>query len=405
MFKYAGRDHQGNLISGERAAESTDGLCNALFKEGITPIQINLYEEKKSSLFKFKKIFEKKSITNAELALFTRQMYTLNKAGVPISSAMKHLSTTSHSLRMKEVLLGISQKLEGGQNLAAAMEQYPDIFSPLIIAMVKIGQNTGQLDNAFLRLTEYLELEGGTVKRIKTAIRYPIIVIISIIIGMIIINIFVVPAFGKIYMRSNIPLPFMTRVLISFSNFLIAYWVYLFVLLCILLLSLRYYLRSPQGKYAWDKFQLKMPIIGNLLQRMILLRFAETFTIVVNSGVPINEGLDLVSQSISNQFAREEILNMKNALQRGSSILQAATMCKLFTSLELQMLSISEQTGELGAMFHEIALYYQREVDYDLKHLTDLIEPILLGGVAIMVLFLALAVYMPIWSMVKLVHG
>jgi MSHA biogenesis protein MshG len=137
---------------------------------------------------------------------------------------------------------------------------------------------------------------------------------------------------------------------------------------------------------------------------MVLLRFSQTFTIIVNSGIPINEGLSLVAQSINNQYAREEIMAMKNAIQRGSSILQAASLCNLFTSLELQMLSISEQTGELGAMLNEIALYYQREVEYDLKHLTDIIEPLLLSGVALMVLFLALAVYMPIWNMVKLVH-
>jgi len=403
-FKYNGRDGSGDLVSGERLADSADSLSGQLFNEGITPIQITLQQEQRGLLQKLKILFEKKRVSTTELALFTRQMYTLNKAGVAISTAMKHLSKTSYSLRMSQVLMGISQRLESGQNLGTAMEQYPDVFSPLIIAMVQIGQNTGKLDNAFLRLTEYLELEGSTIKRVKTAIRYPIFVMSAIIIGIIIINIFVIPAFAKVYMRANIPLPWMTIILISISNFFVNYWIYLLIVTIILGIAVRQYLKSPQGKYKWHKYQLKIPIIGYLLQRMVLLRFSETFTIIVNSGIPINEGLTLVAQSISNQYAREEVIAMKNAIQRGSSIFQAASSCKLFTSLELQMLSISEQTGELGEMLNEIALYYQREVDYDLKHLTDIIEPILLSCVAVMVLFLALAVYMPIWNMVKLVH-
>jgi MSHA biogenesis protein MshG len=145
-------------------------------------------------------------------------------------------------------------------------------------------------------------------------------------------------------------------------------------------------------------------VIGILIKRMTLLRFSETFSIIVNSGIPINEGLNLVAQAINNMYARDEINHMQDAIQRGSSIYQAAMSCGLFTTLELQMLAISEETGELGAMMSEIARYYQREVEYDLKRLTDVMEPILLISIAIMVLLLALAVYMPIWNMVKLVH-
>lgn len=403
-FKYEGRDTNGNLITGERFADSPDNLSGLLLKEGVTPIQITQHEERIGLFQKLVSLFEKKHVSNTELALFTRQMYTLNKAGVPISTAMKHLAKTSRSRRMSDVLMGISQKLESGQNLALSMEQYPDVFSPLIIAMVQIGQTTGQLDNAFMRLTEYLELEGGTIKRVKTAIRYPVFVMIAIFVGIVIMNIFVIPAFAKVYMRANIPLPLMTRILIDISNFFAKYWLFLLALVVIIGIAIHRYLTSPNGKYQWHKYQLKIPIIGHLVKRMVLLRFSQTFTIVVDSGIPINEGLALVAESITNVYARREIYAMKDAIQRGSSIFQAASACKLFTSLELQMLSISEQTGELGAMLNEIALYYQREVEYDLKRLTDIIEPVLLGGVALMVLFLALAVYMPIWSMVKLVH-
>lgn len=403
-YRYAGRDGSGNFISGERLAESPESLSVQLFNEGVTPIHISLQAEKINLWEKLKLLFESKQVKTPEMALFTRQMYTLNKAGVVLSSALKYLSNTSRSLRFSQVLSGISQKLESGQNLASAMEQYPAFFSPLIVAMVRIGQSTGQLDNAFLRLAQYLELEGSTIKRVKTAIRYPIFVMSAIIIGIVIINIFVIPAFANVYMKANIPLPWVTLVLISISNFFKTYWLFMLFFLGVIFFGLFQFIRSPRGKYLWHKYQLKIPIIGFLLQRIILLRFSETFAIVVNSGIPVNEGLGLVAESINNFYAKDEILKMRNSIQRGSSILQAGTACRLFTGLELQMLSISEETGELGEMLNEIALYYQREVDYDLKHLTDIIEPILLLGIAIIILFLALAVYLPIWSMVKLVH-
>lgn len=404
IFQYNGRDQKGNFVSGEHLSESAGSLSEQLFSEGITPVHIRLKEERVNVLNKLKMYFEKKQITNSELSMFTRQMYTLNKAGIIASSALKYLSKTSRNLYFSQILLSISQMLESGQSLSSAMERYPNLFSPLMIAMVRIGQSTGKLDNAFLRLTEYLELEESTIKRVKTAIRYPIFVISAIIIGIIIINIFVIPAFSKVYMRSNLPLPWVTSVLIGVSNFFVANWIYLLSLIVIVGIALRQYLKSPEGKYRWHKYQLKMPIVGSLLHRIILLRFSETFALVVNAAIPINEGLTLVAESVNNQYAREEIITMRNAIQRGSGIFQAATSCKLFTGLELQMLAISEETGRLGEMLSEIGYYYRREVDYDLKHLIDIVEPLLLLGIAAMVLFLALAVYMPIWNMVKLVH-
>jgi MSHA biogenesis protein MshG len=404
IFEFSARDVTGKLIRGERAAQSADGLSTQLMREGITPVKIHLKKEKRSFWVSLNQFLESKKITNSELALFTRQMYTLNKAGVPISNAVKHLSKTSRSVRLSDVLLGVAESLESGKNLADSMENYPDIFIPMIIAMVRIGQNTGQLDSAFLRLTQYLEMEGTTVKRIKTALRYPMFVFSTIVVGIIIINIFVIPEFAKVYAKAGVALPKLTQVLIAISDFVKSYFPLFLILFAIIGYFLYRYLKTPGGEYLFHKYQIKFPVIGNLVKRIILLRFAETFAIIVNSGIPVSEGLGLVANSINNQYAYQEILNMQNAIQRGSSIFQAATMCALFGSLELQMLAISEETGELGAMLNEISLYYQREVEYDLKRLIDMMEPILLVCVALMVLLLALAVYMPIWGMVKLVH-
>lgn len=404
IFEFEARDNQGNLVTGNRTADTIDHVGNQLLNEGMIPIRIMPLRRQYNFIKNLSAYFENKKVTNAELALFTRQMYTLNKAGVPVSSATKHLAKTSRSVKLAEVLMGISARLESGQDLSSAMEQYQDIFTPLMIAMVRIGQNTGQLDNAFLHLTEYLELEESTIKRVKTSIRYPIFVIAAIIVGVFIINFFVIPAFAKVYMRAGISLPWMTTMLIGISNFFVNNWLWMLIISIIVIVASFRFLKTPRGKLLWHYYQLKIPIVGHLLRRIILLRFSEIFTIVVNSGIPISEGLTLVADAMQNQYAKEEILTMKNAIQHGNSIFQAAAACKLFTGLELQMLAISEETGELGDMLKEIALYYQREVEYDLKHLLDVVEPLLLLGIAVMVLFLALAVYMPIWHMVKLVH-
>lgn len=405
IFKFQGRNVEGQLIKGERSAQSVDGVTEQLFKDGITPIQVTEKKERENILQKFSKMFEAKKIPNNEIALFTRQIYTLNKAGVPISNSIKHLSKTSRSVRFSQILLNVSESLESGKDLAQAMEEYPDVFSPLVVAMVRIGQNTGQLDNAFLRLTQYLEMEGSTIKRVKAAIRYPIFVMSAIVLGIIIINIFVIPAFARVYAKADIELPKLTTILIAMSDFILANWIYIVSAIGIGIFLLIRYVRTTTGRYKWHKLQFNLPVIGVLIKRMTLLRFSETFSIIVNSGIPINEGLNLVAQAINNRYARDEINHMQDSIQRGSNIYQAASTCGLFTTLELQMLAISEETGELGTMMSEIARYYQREVEYDLKRLTDVMEPILLISIAIMVLLLALAVYMPIWNMVKLVHN
>lgn len=404
MFKYQARDSSGKLVSGERFAQSEDSLSSQLAKDGLIAVSIHTQKKTLTNVSDFLALLRKKHVTTGELNLFTRQMYTLTRSGVPIVASIKHLASSSHNPRLTQVLQQVAEKLESGQNIATAMEGYPDVFTNLIIGMVRVGQNTGQLDKAFLHLSEYLELESATAQRIKTAMRYPIFVIIAIFVGIIIINLFVIPTFAKVYGDAGIQLPWVTVLLISMSTFLSTYWLYFLIILILIAFFIFQYIKSEKGKLKWHRLLLRIPVFGDLIKRIILQRFARTFSIVVNSGMPILEGLGLVGESVTNRYARYEIINMKEAIQNGSSILQAAYACKIFGSLELQMLAVSEETGELGAMLEEIALYYQREVDYDLKRLTDIIEPILLLAVAGMVLMLALAVYMPIWSLVKLAH-
>ena len=242
-------------------------------------------------------------------------------------------------------------------------------------------------------------------KRLKGATRYPMFVLTAIVVAIILVNIFVIPTFANVFQRANVPLPAMTVFLINMSAFMRLYWLPLLLLICLAISTFYYYIKkTPQGQLSWGHYKMHMPVLGQIVKRIVLLRFAQTFSVVVNAGISMVEGLTLVADAIGNPYARREVLLMQDAIQRGKTLTQAATGSDLFTSLELQMLAVSEETGELGTMLEQIAIFYQREVDYDLKRLNDIIEPLLTVALAVMVLMLAFAVYLPIWNMVKLVH-
>lgn len=405
MFNYQGRTSEGASVNGKRIAQSTDSLAEQLLKEGVTPILITPEKKQKSLWFVFREKFFEKKVSIDELSIFTRQMYTLYSSGVSLTMALRQLSQTTFSPKLSEALFGMVESLEGGKDLATAMQSYPSVFTPLMISMVRIGQDSGRLDEAFNNLYQYLELESGAIKQIKTIFRYPAIVLLALIFATAIIVIFVIPTFAHVFAQANIPLPLFTQVLISITQFIAHYWYVIILLLSLIIWGVLYYLHTPTGKYQWGKHQLNLPVIGNLLRRIVLLRFAQSFSVVVKSGIPLIEGLNLVSQSIQNTYAQDQIHKMRAEIQRGKTLTQAALTISLFTPLELQMLSVSEETGELSNMLDHLSRYYQKEVDYNLKKLGDILEPILILGVAILVLGLALAVYLPIWNLIKLVHA
>jgi MSHA biogenesis protein MshG len=268
-----------------------------------------------------------------------------------------------------------------------------------------VGQSGGHLDEAFLRLNQYLELEGTALKRAKAALRYPMFVFGSLIAALVIVNVFVIPTFASVFAMSHTKLPLETVILMGMSNFIRHNWILLCVLIVATIFGIRRYLKTPQGQLKWSQYQLQIPKVGSILRRIVLLRFAQSFSVVINSGIPLLEGIRLVSDTVNNEYAKQEILAIGDSIEHGRTLTQAVATSHLFTPLELQMLMVGEETGELGLLLEQIADFYRREVDYDLKRLNDIIEPILLIGLAVIIMILAFAVYLPIWNMVKLVHN
>jgi MSHA biogenesis protein MshG len=230
-------------------------------------------------------------------------------------------------------------------------------------------------------------------------------VMIAIVIAMVIMNIVVIPIFADMFLSFGAELPLMTRILLATSNFFMTKWPFLLVGITLIIFLLIKYLRTENGRYRWDKTKLKLPIVGSIFERTLLGRFARSFSMMLVSGVPLTSALNLVAEAVNNAFMSERILSMRKNIEKGESLSRVASSSKLFTPLVLQMINVGEETGRVDELLAEVAEFYEREVDYDLKSLTSKIEPILISIVAGMVLILALGIFTPMWDMMGAIKG
>ncbi len=405
IFNYQGRDRQGQLISGQFEAESEDAVASHLLDTNITPVNINQQQEKTKTSSSIKLNFGKKTVSLLDLIFFSRQMYTLMRAGVPILEALQGLRESTPSDQLAEIIAELRDGLDSGEELSAAMRHHPEVFSNLYISIIEVGEASGTLPESFLKLVNYLELERETRERIKAAVRYPIIVIVAIVAAMLIINIFVIPAFAAVFTKFDADLPLATRLLIATSSFTVNYWYLVVGFIVALPFVIRFYLAKETGRLKWDRIKLKLPVIGGILYRATMGRFSLAMAICVKSGVPWGQAMSVVSNAVDNMFVRGHVLKMRDDVERGITITQAATSTKLFPSIVLQMISVGEQTGSLDNLLSEVAEYYEREVEYQIKNLSASIEPILLACVGIMVLILALGVFLPMWNLADAAMG
>jgi MSHA biogenesis protein MshG len=402
IFQYRARNQDGKIVTGELESESKDAVGAELINRGDVPVSI----EPVSALTQTWRAFVRRgSVPVDEMVLFCRQMYALLKAGVSITASLVRLSETTDNKTLKRVLLDVAEGISAGKTLANAMGEYPNTFPPVMLSVIDAGENSGRLDLGFLQLSKYLELESQTRKRIKAALRYPTIVIITVLGALMVINFMVVPAFSSLFASFGAELPLPTRILISVSNFLLNYWLWLLLVALGGYLSWRYYVATEAGKILKGYLALRLPIVGKILHRIILARFARTFTMILRAGVPIIKGIELAANSIGNLYMQQEFLKMQADIAAGVSLSKAAAKTKLFSSLVLQMLTVGEETGQIDDMLENVAEFYERETEYDLSRLSSMIEPIVLGILGIMVLILALGVFLPMWSMASLAGG
>lgn len=402
FFAYKARNAHGELVQGVLESPDSSAVAEQLFNTGITPIDIA--PTKKPALSGeggwWARLTEEK-IRSIDVQLFSRQLYTLLKAGVPIMRGLAGLQESAINKSFGRVLGDIRESLDSGRELSAAMRRHPEVFSAFYLSMVRVGEMTGRLEEIFLRLFDHLEFEREMRERVRTAMRYPMFVVIAMAVAITVINLFVIPAFAKVYAGFNAELPLMTQLLIGFSNFMVRFWPLILALLVGAGFAFRIYIATPNGGYRWDKLKLRFPIVGKIVLKGALARFARSFALASKSGVPIVQGLNVVAQTVDNAYIASRITQMRDGIERGESILRTAVTAGVFTPVVLQMVAVGEETGELDSLMDEIAEMYEREVDYELKTLSSQIEPILIVGLGIIVLVLALGVFLPIWDLGK----
>lgn len=404
VYAWRGRNTHGELIQGELDAVSEDAVADQLLGLGLVPVHIQLAPQVQTKEGWWEQI-KRRSIAIEDVLIFSRQMHTLNKSGVPILRAFAGLQSSTDKPAMVEVIKDVRASLDQGRDMATSLARHPKVFGPFYVAMVRVGELTGRLSEVFLRLAEHLEFERDTRARIKQAMRYPSFVIIAMLLAMVIINIFVLPAFAKVFAGFNAQLPLLTRGLLGFSSWMITWWPVLLVLGGAGVYWVRAHLSTSHGRYGWDRRKLSLPIIGPILLKATLARFARSFALSSQSGVPLVQALAVVAQTVDNAYIASRIEQMRVGIERGESISRCAAATGIFTPVVLQMMTVGEETGELDTLLFEIAEMYERDTDYAIKGLSAAIEPILLVFIGVLVLLLALGVFLPLWNLGQAAMG
>jgi MSHA biogenesis protein MshG len=402
LFSYTGRTRRGDLSSGLMDGDTRDSVAARLFGNGITPIEIKPAAAKDDGdLSKLLRRFGMDAPKISDLVLFSRQMYTIAKSGIPLLRGVKGLAASTNNPVLREALEDILVSLEGGRDLGGSFARHPKIFPSLYISIIKVGEETGTLEASFKRLAEYLARDQEMKDRIKSATRYPIIVLCVIAIAISILTVFVIPKFEPLFrsLGDNIPVP--TLIIMGVSKFAKQYWYLVLGGLFAAWIAAKQYVATENGRFQWDKHKLRIPAVGPVVKEGILARITRSLAISLGAGMPVIATLRVIAQSAGNEFMAERVKRMREAVERGEPVSRAAASVEIFPPLVIQMISVGEETGDLPALLDEVADFYEREVDFKLKNLSAAIEPILVVVVGGVVCILALGVMLPMWEMIS----
>ncbi len=406
IYRYTGRSVQGRLVSGNVDGDSLDGVAARLLEGGITPIQIAVTalhgqaNEAGADIRQFAQRFGVGKPTTGDLVLFSRQMYTVTKSGIPLLRGLRGLATSTHNVVLREALLDILESLESGRDLGTSFRRHPQIFSPLYVSLISVGEATGTLEQAFKGLAEYLSQDQEMQDRVKAAMRYPLIVMVVIAIAIGIITTFVIPRFAPLFRALGDNIPWPTRVIMGVSSVAQEHGLLALCSIAAAIAVTKWFVRTESGRYRWHRLKLRLPVFGKLAHEASLARASRTLATSLRSGLPMLQALDLIARSSGNDYMAERILKMREGVERGEPLSRAATSAGMFPPLVLQMMAVGEETGELDELLEEVAGFYEREVDYTLKNISAAIEPILIVCVGGMVLVLALGVFLPMWELI-----
>ena len=400
-YRYRVRDADGQLREGRLQADSEQAAAAQLLDSGASPLEIAEERSGGGERKSLAALFEPK-IRLDDLILFSRQMYSITKAGVPIIQGLARLAESTPNPRFAEVLREISRDLEGGREISAAFARHADIFGTLYVSILRVGEMTGQIETAFHSMYDYLQRDKVVIDRVKAAMRYPMFVIIAIGVAIGVLTVLVIPTFADVFASVNMQLPLATRIILAVSQFARDYWPLVLAAIAAAVVAFRRWTATETGRLTWDRTLLRIPKLGDVLLRATLARFTRAMGVAMTAGVPITQALAGVARASGNMYVAEKILSMRNGVERGDTLLRTAASARVFTPVVLQMIAVGEETGQLDTMMLEVADFYDREVEYDIANLSCIIEPVLTVVVGIMVLVLALGIFLPMWDLTQL---
>jgi type IV pilus assembly protein PilC len=399
-YEYKVRDRAGNLVSGQLIGDSEGLVMTKLREMGMTPIEV----KKANAGLKMEINLRPGRVKLKDLAVFSRQFATMVNSGLPILRALSILSDQTQNKELQKVLVQVRLDVEQGASLSGAMERHPKAFSDLYVAMVKAGETGGVLDNVLLRLADNIEKEVELRRKVKSAMTYPVVVVLLVMLILSAMLLFVVPQFKSIYAQLGGDLPLPTRILLSVSNAVRTYW-YVFALFMFgMIFAFRRYKRTDRGRAQMDAVKLRIPVFGGLFHKTALSRFSSTLGMLLRSGVPILQALDIVADTVDNRVISRAVGDVQEAVRGGESMAKPLSRHKVFPPMVVQMLAVGEETGGVDTMLDKVAEFYNSEVSASVDALTSLIEPLMIAIIGGAVGAAVIALYMPMFNIIKLIQ-
>jgi len=402
-FKWTGKTPKGTVQNGEITAETREEVIATLRKQGIIP---TIVAEKKAAAFQLGGISRGKKIKDRDIIVFTRQFASMYNAGIPIVQSLEIMSKQTENTSLRAIVGQVKADVEAGVTLADAMKKHPKAFSELYVNLVAAGEQGGVLDSVLQRLAVYIEKAMKLKKKVKGAMIYPSVVLFIAALVVAIIMIFVIPVFAKVFGDMGVALPGPTRMVIGLSNFLSGIGgLILFFIIVGSIIGFSQYRKTAIGKMNTDRLFLRIPVIGNLIRKVSVARFARTLGTLISSGVPILDGLDICAKSAGNKVVEKVVYEVKKEVASGKTVSEPLAKSDVFPPMVVQMISVGESTGSLDQMLSKIADFYDDEVDNAVANLTVLLEPALMVFLGTVIGFIVVALYLPIFKLGAVVSG
>ena len=400
-YIYQAINEHGDTVSGSLEVESVEIANSILIARNLIPSKIK--EQSKSGDDNWlQSILRSDSVKMVDLIIFTKQLRSMLVAGVPMLRLLDILANQTESHGLKKAIVTVIQDIKQGLSLSEALEKYPKIFSKLYCDMIKAGEISGNVPVVLDRLIYIVEHEEKVKSDIKSAVRYPMIIVIALSVAFVVLLTVVIPQFASVFSSAGLVLPWPTKFAMLLYKFLSSYWYLILTAIAIIVFGMISYLKTSNGKFVKDSLLLELPIIGPLFKKAALSRFASIFAILQTSGVPIMQSLTILSATMGNEALARSFEHIRERIKEGAGISAPLKSAKYFTPMVIDMIAIGEESGNIDEMLREVAKHYDDEVEYAIKGLSDAIGPILIVGLAAIVGFFALAIFLPMWDLTKL---